>query len=99
MKMLMNYGSQGLRALDSIQLSTAISLKSIAALSLSVDRLLESFLMQESFNTKSPLFNNKAVKALQILQWVPSCRKNISLDVHPECQNHINNYRRAHGEK
>jgi hypothetical protein len=54
--MLMKYGSQGLRALDSIQLLTAISLKSIEALSLSADRLLESFLMQESLNTKKPIF-------------------------------------------
>jgi predicted nucleic acid-binding protein len=42
------YGRQGLRTLDSIQLSTAISLKNQCDLFITTDKLLHSFFIQES---------------------------------------------------
>lgn len=47
-KILMDtYGLQGLRTLDSIQLATAVSLKSVASLFVTSDQLLQSFFVQE----------------------------------------------------
>jgi len=42
------YGKQGLRTLDSIQLATAISLKSECELFITTDKLLHNFFLQES---------------------------------------------------
>ena len=42
------YGRQGLRTLDSIQLSTAISLKNQCDMFITTDKLLHSFFIQES---------------------------------------------------
>ncbi len=42
------YGKEGLRTLDSIQLATAISLKSQCDLFITTDKLLHSFFIQES---------------------------------------------------
>jgi predicted nucleic acid-binding protein len=52
--LITKYGKQGLRALDSIQLSTAIMLRSKANLFLSADTLLNSFLKQEELPTEKP---------------------------------------------
>lgn len=46
--LITKYGKQGLRALDSIQLSTAVMLGSQADLFVSSDKLLNSFLKQEA---------------------------------------------------
>lgn len=50
--LLAKHGSKGLRALDSIQLSTAVSLKRRADLFISADKLLSSFFEQESLRTQ-----------------------------------------------
>lgn len=46
--LIVKYGMQGLRALDSIQLSTAVILGDQADLFVSSDKLLNSFLKQEA---------------------------------------------------
>ena len=51
-KLLLEYGSQGLRTLDSIQLATAVSLKDSADLFLTADTLLNSFFKQEVLLTE-----------------------------------------------
>jgi len=50
-KLLLKYGSQGLRTLDSIQLATAVLLKSHADLFLTADKLLDIFFKQEALPT------------------------------------------------
>jgi hypothetical protein len=35
----------------------------------------------------------------QIFEWIPTGRKDISLDIHPEGKDEIDNKRRAHCEK
>lgn len=45
------YGHSGLRALDSLQLATAISLKDNASLFLTSDKLLNTYFIQESLKT------------------------------------------------
>lgn len=52
--LLTKYGSKGLRALDSIQLSTAVSLKNQADLFMSSDKLLNSFLELEQLQIQKP---------------------------------------------
>ncbi len=49
-----NYGAQGLRTLDSIQLSTAISLSQKADLFFSADRLLQSLFNARGLQTQLP---------------------------------------------
>lgn len=53
-QLLAKYGSKGLRALDSIQLSTAVFLKIQVNLFLSSDKLLNSFFEYESLSTQPP---------------------------------------------
>lgn len=48
------YGSQGLRALDSIQFSTALLLNTYADLFVTSDKLLEIFFKQEGLPTENP---------------------------------------------
>ncbi|MVN21952.1 type II toxin-antitoxin system VapC family toxin [Mucilaginibacter arboris] len=50
------YGINGLRTLDSLQLSTAIYLKNQANLFVTSDKLLNSFFVNESLPTYNPLF-------------------------------------------
>ena len=50
--LIAKYGLQGLRTLDSIQFSTALSLKEEAELFLTFDMLLGIFFENESLNTK-----------------------------------------------
>jgi predicted nucleic acid-binding protein len=52
--LLKKHGSKGLRALDSIQLSTAVMLKSQVDLFISADNLLNFFLEHESLQTRQP---------------------------------------------
>jgi len=49
------YGTEGLRTLDSIQLSTSIFLANEADIFLTSDNLLESFMIKEGLNTTIPL--------------------------------------------
>jgi predicted nucleic acid-binding protein len=49
--LLVKHGSHGLRTLDSVQLSTAVLLRSKADLFVSTDKLLHSFLQQELLPT------------------------------------------------
>lgn len=53
-ELIAKYGNQGLRSLDSIQLSTAVLLKGKAALFISSDKLLVRFLEQESLLREHP---------------------------------------------
>ena len=53
-RMITKYGRQGLRTLDSIQLSSAIMLKGQADLFLSSDKLLDAFFKLESLPTEKP---------------------------------------------
>ena len=46
--LIVTYGLRGLRSLDSIQLATAVALKNESDLFLTSDKLLNSFLMEES---------------------------------------------------
>lgn len=46
--LIIKYGRLGLRTLDSVQLSTAVSLKNHADLFITSDKLLDSFFKQES---------------------------------------------------
>ena len=46
--LVIKYGQQGLRTLDSIQLATAVSLNTHASLFNTSDKLLNAFLIQES---------------------------------------------------
>ena len=48
------YGTQGLRALDSIQFSTAVLLNTYADLFVTKDKLLDSFFKQEGLPTEKP---------------------------------------------
>ena len=50
-KLLIKYGNQGLRTLDSIQLATAVLLKDSADLFATADKLLHSFFSQEGMPT------------------------------------------------
>ena len=50
--LLSKYGLQGLRTLDSIQLSTAVSLTSKADTFITSDALLNTFFEKENLNTK-----------------------------------------------
>lgn len=50
--LITKYGKQGLKTLDSLQLSTAIMLKSQADLFVSSDKLLIEFLKEESLPTE-----------------------------------------------
>ena len=52
--MLTKYGMQGLRTLDSIQLSTAVLVNNQADLFVSIDSLLDSFFQQENLPTQRP---------------------------------------------
>ena len=36
---------------------------------------------------------------LQVFKWIPACRKDIALDIHPKGKDEINDERRSHGEK
>ncbi len=47
-KLLMKYGSKGLRTLDSLQLASALTLKDDDCLFLTSDNLLESFFKEEN---------------------------------------------------
>ncbi len=49
--LLAKYGKQGLRALDSIQLSVAVSLVNEVDLFVTADKLLKAFFIQESLPT------------------------------------------------
>lgn len=51
-KLLMKYGSQGLRTLDSVQLATAVLLKEDADLFITSDALLNSFFIQEALSVQ-----------------------------------------------
>jgi len=35
----------------------------------------------------------------QIFEWISTGRKDITLDIHPECKDEVDNKRRTHGEK
>ena len=48
------YGVQGLRTLDSVQLSTAISLSQQVGVCLTADKLLKSFFNEEGLPTEPP---------------------------------------------
>lgn len=52
--LISKYGTQGLRALDSIQLSTAVSLFKQVNLFFTADKLLKSFLVAENLPTEMP---------------------------------------------
>lgn len=52
--LITKYGIQGLRTLDSLQFSTAVSLKNYADLFITSDKLLDSFFGQESLPTFKP---------------------------------------------
>jgi predicted nucleic acid-binding protein len=52
--LITKYGKQGLRTLDSIQLSAAVMLERQADLFISSDKLLDSFFKEESLPTESP---------------------------------------------
>lgn len=47
--LISKYGNSGLRSLDSLQLSTALSLKDVASLFVTSDKLLNSFFIQEGY--------------------------------------------------
>src|ERR1022692_3964399 len=53
-KLIGKYGKQGLRTLDSIQLSTSVFLRQQADLFITTDKLLDSFLMQENLPPGKP---------------------------------------------
>lgn len=51
-KLLLSYGSDGLRTLDSIQLATAVVLKKYVQLNKCADKLLEKLMLLEGLNTQ-----------------------------------------------
>jgi uncharacterized protein len=55
-RLLMKYSPQGLRTLDSIQLSTAVLLINQADLFQSADKLLKSLMNSESLPTERPVY-------------------------------------------
>ena len=50
-KLMLSYGIEGLRTLDSIQLSTCVSLKNEVDLFLTSDKLLNKLIEREGLNT------------------------------------------------
>lgn len=52
--LIIKYGKQGLRSLDSIQLSTAVFIENQADLFISYDRLLNLFFKEEKLPTEKP---------------------------------------------
>ena len=53
-KLVSKYGSEGLRTLDSIQLSTSLALSQVASLFITSDTLLQTFFDTESLPAKLP---------------------------------------------
>ena len=51
-RLITKYGIQGLRTLDSLQLSTALTLKAKSGLFITTDKLLQAFFRQESLPTE-----------------------------------------------
>jgi len=54
-KLLSKYGKEGLRSLDSIQLSTCIALSSEADVFITADTLLQNLIAKEGLVTKLPI--------------------------------------------
>jgi len=53
--LITKYGTQGLRTLDSLQLSTAVYLKNSANLFITSDKLMDFFFKQESLPNEKPI--------------------------------------------
>lgn len=67
-RLLMKYGRQGLRTLDSIQLATAARLRGKADLYSTSDALLNSFSYKKPFESNS--INHKKITLLQLLIFI-----------------------------